>query len=91
MCHGGYFGVGEDLDQTWIISEGKVKYSNNVLDIYSHSYQFAFLGSHVSIKGAVWRRPDLIWPKLYCYTGMEIEWKRKENNGKQWNGMEYTT
>ena len=25
--HGGYFGVGEDLDQTWIISEGKVKYT----------------------------------------------------------------
>ena len=27
ICHGGYFGVGEDLDQTWIISEGKVKYT----------------------------------------------------------------
>lgn len=24
---GGYFGVGEDLDQTWIISEGEVKYT----------------------------------------------------------------
>jgi hypothetical protein len=24
--HGGYFGVGEDLDQTWIVSEEKVKY-----------------------------------------------------------------
>lgn len=27
ICRGGYFGVGEDLDQTWIISEGKVKYT----------------------------------------------------------------
>ena len=27
ISHGGCFGVGEDLDQTWIVSENKVKIS----------------------------------------------------------------